>query len=230
MDGWVDGWIPFHIGSKKGQKFKVVVEFENIMEALYACSGQISCQKDEEHQKKNHETKPSPITTCHFFKLSICSLLSYAQSCIMMLCLNFCLLFLRGLLLLIIWHNSDDKLSTTPYKSITLSVPMQWRWVKTPWSQQGRNDKHHGAEFWTDALFISQEPWAVRLSMPGASPTECNLLYNKMYELPNFPQQAWQSASLRLKSTPLLNLCFALTIWRFKIQERLWPVSQRQSI
>lgn len=137
---------------------------------------------------------------------------------------------LKGSARLIIWHNSDDKLSTTLYKSITLSVLTQWRWVKSPRSQQGRNDKHHGAEFWTDALFISQEPWAVRLSMPGASPTECNLLYNKMYELPNFPQQAWQSASLRLKSTPLLNLFSALTIWRFTIQERLWPVSQWQSI
>lgn len=51
-DGWVDGWSPFHTGSKKGQKFKVVVEFENVMEAQYPCSGQISCQKDEEHQKK----------------------------------------------------------------------------------------------------------------------------------------------------------------------------------
>ena len=46
------------------------------------------------------------------------------------------------------------------------------------------------AEFWADALLISQEPWAAGLNMPGASPTECNLLYNKMYEFPNFPQQA----------------------------------------
>lgn len=36
-----------------------------------------------------------------------------------------------------------------------------------------------------------------------------------MYEVPNFPQQAWQYASSYLKSTPLLNLnlCFDLTIW-----------------
>jgi len=37
---------------------------------------------------------------------------------------------------------------------------------------------------WTDALLISQEPWAAGLNMPGAPPTERNLLYNKMYELP----------------------------------------------
>lgn len=61
---------------------------------------------------------------------------------------------------------------------------------KNPQSQQGRNDRHQKAEFWTDALLISQEPWAAGLNMPGASPTERNLLYNKMYELPNFPQQA----------------------------------------
>lgn len=45
-------------------------------------------------------------------------------------------------------------------------------------------------EFWIDALLISQQPWAAGLNVPGAPPTEHNLLDNKMYELPSFPQQA----------------------------------------
>lgn len=131
-----------------------------------------------------------------------------------MLRLNLCLLFLRVSTHFIIWHNNtDEELGTTPHKFITLCVPMWRRWGKSPPSQRGMNDRLQKAEFWTDALLISQEPWAAGLNMPGASPTECNLLYNKMYELPSFPQQAWQSASSYLKRTPLLNLCFELTIW-----------------
>lgn len=59
-----------------------------------------------------------------------------------------------------------------------------------PAGKEIRTKKKKKAEFfWTGALLISQEPWAAGLNMPGASPTECNLLYNEMYEVPNFPQQ-----------------------------------------
>ena len=82
------------------------------------------------------------------------------------------------------------KPGAAPRKSITSTFSDVAAMRKSSSTPAGKGDKHRKAESWTGALLISQEPWAAGLNMPGASPAERNLLYSKMYELPNFPQQA----------------------------------------
>lgn len=109
-----------------------------------------------------------PFTPCHFE-------LSSSKLCSALWHLKFCLLILRASADFRTWHhNTDEKSGSTPVKSIILPAVIERWWGKSPRSQQGRNDRLQKAEFWTDALLITQPPWAVGCQVHPPLSTICS--------------------------------------------------------